>query len=76
MVYFKGSIKMFMTQNSCMKISQTVNYSTLRKTCPEKAVVFLLITVRSQERIGPKHRREIVSKESYLPVFLHVVFCL
>lgn len=27
MVYFGGPIKMSLTQNSCMKMSQTVNYS-------------------------------------------------
>lgn len=60
MVYFGGLIKMSLTQHSCLKMSQTVNCSkTLRKTSPEKAVVFLWITVSNYKRISPKDARGI-----------------
>lgn len=55
MVYFGGPIKMSLTQNSCLKMSQTVNCSkTLRKTSPEKVVVFLWMTMSNHKRVSPR----------------------
>lgn len=71
MVYFWGSIKMSLTQNSYIKMSQTVNYSkTWRKTSRDKVVVFLLMTMSNQKRISPTAQGEFVPKGSCLPCIL------